>query len=100
LELGFRDRTTLVVQGSQLKRLELAKSVERHNPGERVHTEQLRVYNALVKQARKNVGEHGLIEQAGVEPQDKALIVCCGRKLSVLAIECVQNMLSCQPSSG
>ena len=58
LELGIRDRSASVIQGSQLRWLELAKSVERHNPWKCINTEKLRFPDALVKHARKNVDEH------------------------------------------
>jgi hypothetical protein len=58
LELGIRDRAALAIQRSKLRRLELAESVERHNPGKRIDAEKLRFPDAPVKQARKNVGEH------------------------------------------
>ena len=57
-KLGIHNRTALVIQGCELRRLELAESVKRHDPGKLLNADKLRFPNTLVKHARKNVDEH------------------------------------------
>jgi hypothetical protein len=83
-ELRVADGLAIAINGSQLIGLHLPETVEWLDSGKCVNAEKLHSSGVVVKQAREDMCEHGLIKQARVKPQNDMLVRRCRHQFAVL----------------